>query len=328
MTSADMSAKRRKLLSRLAIFVLVALSAGYLWHTLIGSRSVSTDNAYVGADSAEIMPLVSGQVMSVNVRETQTVKAGDVLLTIDRADAEIKLRQAQAALDQARRTILQARSMSDALSATVRTAEADLARTTSLAAKGNASQQSLQHDEDALRAAEAQLEANQNIAGEGEVDAQPTVLAAKAAVDQAALDLDRTTIKAPIDGVIAKRNVQVGQYVEKGTPVLAVVPIYEAYVDANFKELQLAQVRVGQPVEMISDLYGSRVVFHGKVVGLGGGTGSAFALIPAQNATGNWIKIVQRLPVRVSLDPAELEQHPLRVGLSMEATVDLTSAGD
>ena len=325
MTSAEMSAKRRKLLSRLAVIVAIVLTAGFGWDTFINNREVSTDNAYVGADSAEVTPLVSGPVASVNVEETEVVKAGDILLTLDKTDAGLQLRMAEAQLEQARRVVQQARNQSEALRAALSTAETDLARTTELARKGNASQQALQHDQDAVNAARAQLAANQSIAGDGEVDAQPSVMLAQAAVDKARLDLDRTVIRAPIDGVIAKRNVQVGQHVSTDTLVMAVVPIQAAYVDANFKESQLRRVKVGQEVELTSDLYGSGVVFHGKVIGLGGGTGSAFALIPAQNATGNWIKIVQRLPVRISLDPAELAEHPLRVGLSMYATVDLRS---
>ncbi len=325
MTSAEMSAKRRSLLTHLAFVVAVLLSAGFVWHYFVGSRQVETDNAYVGADSAEIMALVSGSVASVNVEETQIVKAGDVLLTIDKADAELKLRMAQAELEQARRTVQQARGMTSALQSALETAKSDLARTTELARRGNSPQQTLQHDADRVRAAEAELLVNQTIAGEGEIDDQPVVQLQQVAVDTATLDLERTTIRSPIDGVVAKRNVQVGQYITPNMAVMAVVPVHAAYVDANFKESQLARVKVGQAVELTSDLYGSSVVYHGRVAGIGGGTGSAFALIPAQNATGNWIKIVQRLPVRITLNPQELEANPLRVGLSMNAVVDITS---
>jgi len=325
MTSAELSAKRRSLLTRLAVIVALVLGTGYAWHYFIGSREIETDNAYVGADSAEIMALVSGSVASVNVEETQIVKAGDVLLTIDKADAELKLRMAQAELEQARRTVQQARGMTSALQSAVETAKSDLARTTELARRGNSPQQTLQHDADRVRAAEAELLVNKTIAGEGEIDDQPGVQLQQVAVDTAKLDLERTIIRSPIDGVVAKRNVQVGQYITPNMAVMAVVPVHAAYVDANFKESQLARVKVGQEVELTSDLYGSSVVYHGRVTGLGGGTGSAFALIPAQNATGNWIKIVQRLPVRISLDPKELEANPLRVGLSMNAVVDITS---
>lgn len=326
MTSAEMSAKRRQMFIRLAMVVGVLFVAVFIWDRVFNAGHVSTDNAYVGADSAEIMPLVSGHVASVAVDETDIVKAGDVLLTLDKADAELKLRLAQAALEQARRAVLQARSVGDALRAALSSAKADLARTTELARRGNAPQQDLQHNIDAVSAAEAQLAANQRVAGEGEVDEQPSVQQAQVQMEQAQLELARTTITAPIDGVIAKRNVQLGQYITPGAAVMAVVPVQSAYVDANFKESQLRDVRVGQRAELTSDMYGSKVVFHGRVTGLGGGTGSAFALIPAQNATGNWIKIVQRLPVRIALDPQELAQHPLRVGLSMEAVVYTTTS--
>ncbi len=325
MSDTPKNAPRRKMLTRLAGAVALSFVLFSGWYVLVGSKRIVTDNAYVGADSAEVMPLVSGQVASITVDETQAVREGDVLLTLVKADAEIRLRRAEAQLEQARRSIQQARSKSEALRAQLRTAEADLARTTELAGRGNASQQNLQHAQDALRAAQAELDANQSVAGEGEVDSQPSVMQAQADLDQARLDLERTVIKAPISGIIAKRNVQVGQYLNPGTPVMAIVPVQAAYVDANFKESQLARVRIGQDVELVSDIYGGGVTFHGKVIGIGGGTGSAFALIPAQNATGNWIKIVQRVPVRISLDPAELEKNPLRVGMSMEATIDLTS---
>lgn len=330
---------RRTMLLRLAgVVVSVAvLYAG--WDYFIGSRSVSTDNAYVGADVASVTPLVSGSVAKVLVDETSAVKAGDVLVELDTRDFDLAVTVAESELEQARRVIQQARSQSDALSATAearaadwQTARNDLTRTTELHGKGNASLQALQHAQDtahateaAFNAAQAEVAANKIVAGEGEVDAQPQVRLAQAKLEQAKLDRERASLRAPVDGVIAKRNVQLGQHVSPGAALMAVVPVQAAYVDANFKESQLAKVRVGQEAEMVSDLYGGGVVFHGKVVGVGGGTGSAFALIPAQNATGNWIKVVQRLPIRISLDPQELAAHPLRVGLSMEATIDLTS---
>jgi membrane fusion protein (multidrug efflux system) len=173
------------------------------------------------------------------------------------------------------------------------------------------------------RAAAGSLSANTALTANATVDTNPEVAAARTAVERAQVDLDRTVIRAPIDGVIAKTTAQVGQRVTPGAQLMTVVPIQQAYVDANFKEVQLKKVRDGQPVELRSDLYGSKVTFHGHVAGLAGGTGSAFALIPAQNATGNWIKVVQRLPVRIAMDPGELAAHPLRVGLSMSAKIDL-----
>ena len=332
-------ATRKKMLLRLAGAVATVFVVLVLWQFFIGSRRVVTDNAYVGADVADITPLVPGNVIKVSAIETAPVKAGDVLVELDPRDYQIKVQIAQANLDQARRKIDQARSTSDSLRAMVdarkanyETARADLARTTQLHARGNASAQQLQHDQDvassaqaALLAAEAELVGNQAVAGEGPVDDQPSVKLAAASLAQAQLDLTRTKLTAPIDGIIAKRNVQVGGYVQPGAALMAVVPVDALYVDANFKESQLSKVQIGQEAELVSDLYGKHAVFHGRVVGLGGGTGSAFALIPAQNATANWIKVVQRLPIRISLDPAELKEHPLRVGLSLEATVDISS---
>ncbi len=154
------------------------------------------------------------------------------------------------------------------------------------------------------------------------VDTHPETVASRAALNKARLDLSRTVIRAPIDGIVDQRKAQVGQSVQPGQSLMTVAPIAQAYVDANFKEGQLGEVHVGQSVELTSDLYGGKLVFHGKVAGMGGGTGAAFAVIPAQNATGNWIKVVQRVPVRITLDPREMAAHPLRVGLSMTATID------
>ena len=225
-------------------------------------------------------------------------------------------------------------------------ARIDLDRRTALAASGAVSGEELtiaqngfataQASYQAALAAQAQahasrtaavgtLDAGSALTSGASVDANPEVLAAQAKLDQARVDLGRTVIRAPIDGVVAKNTVQIGQKVASGASLMTVVPIQQAYVEANFKEAQLRKVQAGQPVELTSDLYGSKVKYHGKVVGFSGGTGAAFALIPAQNATGNWIKVVQRLPVRVALDPRELKAHPLRVGLSMNATIALVS---
>jgi membrane fusion protein (multidrug efflux system) len=189
----------------------------------------------------------------------------------------------------------------------------------------NVAQAGLSQAESNRKAAMSNLAANDALIKGTDEDTLPDVLVAQAKVEQAQLDLDRTVIRAPVDGVVARRNIQVGQRVAPGTVMMSVVPISQLYVDANFKESQLAKVRVGQTATLTSDLYGDDVEYHGKVIGFSGGTGAAFALIPAQNATGNWIKVVQRLPVRIALDPKELADHPLRVGLSMEAKVDLSS---
>ncbi|WP_139111502.1 HlyD family efflux transporter periplasmic adaptor subunit, partial [Sphingobium sp. Ndbn-10] len=173
-------------------------------------------------------------------------------------------------------------------------------------------------------AASGQLAANDALVRGSTVDTDPAVLAAKAKLDNARLDLDRSIIRAPIDGVVTRRSVQVGQRVAQGSPIMSIVPLAQVYVDANFKERQLGRVKVGMPATVTSDLYGGDVVYHGRVIGFAGGTGASMALIPAQNATGNWIKVVQRLPVRIALDPRELAEHPLRIGLSMEAEIDLS----
>jgi membrane fusion protein (multidrug efflux system) len=334
--------ERRKLLrQRLFIglggLVAVAAIAWGAWWFFVASNYVSTDDAYVDASSAQITPQIDGTIASVPVNDTMHVKQGQILVVIDPSDARIAQAQAQANYNESIRKIQQdfattAAAAADVASksADVQRAKIDYDRRTALSNSGAVSGDELTTARNALATAEAalsasqqQLEAQKAIVQGTDVDHNPQVLAAKAALDKASLDLARTVIRAPVDGVVAQNVARVGQRVQIGATLMAVVPIAQAYVDANFKESQLQRVRNGQPVTLTSDLYGSGVVFHGHVVGLGGGTGSAFALIPAQNATGNWIKVVQRLPVRVALDPAELAKHPLRVGLSMDATVDL-----
>jgi membrane fusion protein (multidrug efflux system) len=359
--------RRRQLFS--ILFAVVALAAvGWgVWWLLVGSRYVSTDDAYVNADVAQVTPLVSGVVQEVRVVDTQAVRQGDVLAVIDPADARLEVDQAAAALGQAERRVRQYFATDDALAgqlsargADVAKARADLAtaraglekarvdyqRREKLSGTGAVSGDELTAAKTALdtakaafaaaeaavaqaeanqKAAVGQLQANKVLVQDTKVETNPEVLNAKAKLDQAKLDLDRTVLRAPIDGVVSKRQVQVGQRVQSGAQLMTIVPVGKVYVDANFKEVQLAKVRPGQPVELTSDLYGKGVKFHGRVAGFSGGTGAAFALIPAQNASGNWIKVVQRLPVRVELDPAELKAHPLRVGLSMDAVIDIRS---
>lgn len=350
--------------------VLLGLAAGFLlagggWYMFHDTGEVSTDNAYVGADSAQVTPLVAAAVVQVPVVNTQYVHKGDVLLRLDDSDARLAVEKAEAAYLKARRQFVQSSATSGSLQAqvgardadigqaraqlvaaqsSVAKAKADLDRREHLAGDGFVSKEELTSYRNAYVSAEANLResqasinqaeasrgaaqqsyaANQALIAGTSIDTSPDVAAAKAALDQAKLDLQRTVIRAPIDGVVTNRQVQVGQRVAAGNPVMTIVPVGAVYVDANFKEGQLERVRPGQPVELKSDLYGSNVVYHGRVTGFAGGTGSAFALIPAQNATGNWIKVVQRLPVRVALDPKELASHPLRVGLSMEAKIDV-----
>lgn len=357
-------ARRKALFAGLAGAATIAALGWGGWYVLVGAHRVETDNAYVGADTAQVTPLVSGAVRTVAVAETQTVRQGQVLVTLDDSDARIALASAEAELARAERRVKGYFATDDNLSAQVAARAADEARNAAalvssqsdlerarieldrrkaLAAIGAVSGEELTRAQNTFTAANAQVasaraalaaaKADRDAArgafaanaaltqGSGVAD-NPEVAVARARVQQAQLDLDRTVIRAPIDGVVVNRKVQVGQKVTAGAQILQIVPIQAAYVDANFKESQLRKVRIGQPVELTSDLYGASVVYHGKVAGLSGGAGSAFALIPAQNATGNWVKVVQRIPVRVRLDPAELKANPLRVGLSMAATID------
>jgi membrane fusion protein (multidrug efflux system) len=327
---------RKRLLASLAAGVILS-GVGYgAYYTLVASHLVTTDDAYVGASVAQINSQVMGPIATVAVDDTQMVHKGDVLAVIDPSDARITLARAEADYQRTLQHVSQYYAQRAAAAATVTARESDATRTAedygrrvTLSESGAISREQLTNARAAAAAAEANLAAAREtlqaqtelVRGVGVAD-HPETLAAKAALEKAKLDLSRTVIRAPIDGIVAQRKAQVGQTVQPGQTLMTVTPIAQAYVDANFKEGQLKQVAVGQPVELTSDLYGSRIVYHGKVAGMGGGTGSAFAIIPAQNATGNWIKVVQRVPVRVALDPAEMAAHPLRVGLSMTATID------
>jgi membrane fusion protein (multidrug efflux system) len=359
-----LAARRRRWLTILVVVVVVVGLLATLYHFVIGVRHVSTDNAYVGADTAQVTPLVAGAVQSVRVQNTQFVHRGDILVTIDPADARIASERAHADLFQAQRQFQESRATGGALQAQISArdediaraqaeaivaqanyekAQIDLSRRANLAKSGAVSGDELTSARTAFAAAKAQVvvaksaitqaqatkqAATQSFAANqalvrGSMNENPDVAAARSRYDAAQLDYSRTVIRAPFDGIVAQRNVQVGQRVAPGNAIMTVVPIAQMYVDANFKESQLAHVKIGQKARLTSDLYGGGIVYHGSVTGLAGGTGSAFALIPAQNATGNWIKVVQRLPVRILLDPEELKAHPLRVGLSMSATIDV-----
>ncbi|MEN3977425.1 HlyD family efflux transporter periplasmic adaptor subunit [Acinetobacter sp. CWB-B33] len=362
----ELKAKRKKSLSFVALIVILAVILYLIWKVFF-NHSVSTDNAYVGAETATVTSMVTGQVAEVLVSDTHQVKKGDLLVVVDNRDAKIALAQAQAELAKAKRQYKQTSANSNSLNsqiyvsddvihsaeAQVAKAQADagkaqdeLQRRSQLAASGAISKEELSTAQSAVNTAKASLDVAQaglNQAKSSQKAAQsnkaandaliqgsnensaPDVLVAQTRVEQALLDLERTQIKAPFDGVVTSRKIQVGQRVAPGSVLLIVVPLSQLYVDANFKESQLENVQPGQKVTLTSDLYGDSVEYQGTVVGFSGGTGSAFALIPAQNATGNWIKVVQRLPVRIQLDPKELAEHPLRVGLSMEAKIDLTS---
>lgn len=358
-------AKRKRLFTILAAVVVTLAVLWLIYWLLIGSRRVSTDDAYVGADSAQVTAQVGGPIVAVPARETQVVRKGDVLAVIEPADYRLALEKAQAELGQAERRVQGyfanedvAAAQGEARTSDLHRAEAQLAsaradltraqteygRRRDLAGTGAVSKDEMTETENrrttaqaAVAAAEAavrQARANVTAAGAereaaavlvrgADVQTNPEVAAARAKLHQAQLDIERTTVRAPVDGIVTKKAVQIGQRVQAGALLMNVVPVQSAFVDANFKEVQLRKIHVGSPVELTSDLYGKRVKYHGKVVGVGGGSGSAFALIPAQNATGNWIKVVQRVPVRIALDPKELEKNPLRVGLSMEAVVQV-----
>jgi membrane fusion protein (multidrug efflux system) len=260
------------------------------------------------------------QYFATNETAAADISARDA----DIARAQSQVVSAQAELDKARVDLQrrEALSASGAVSGEeVTSARTTLAASTSAVASARAALAAAQANR---KAATARLEAQEVLTAGSTVETNPEAVFAKAAVDIAKLDVERTVIRAPVTGVIARRQVQLGQRVAVGAPLMTVVPTQDVYVDANFKEVQLRKVRVGQPATLTSDLYGDKVEFHGKVAGIGGGTGSAFAVIPAQNATGNWIKVVQRLPVRIALDPKEVAAHPLRVGLSMKAKIDIT----
>jgi membrane fusion protein, multidrug efflux system len=359
-------AVRRKWLVRLAL-VVAAMGLIYaVWYFLIGRNHVSTDNAYVNAELAQVTPLISGQAIEVRVKDTQAVKRGDVLVVLDPSNQKIAIAQAEAELAEAQRRFRQAVATNASLSATVQArgadigaaqanvqaaqaqfdrAEIDLKRRQALAGNGAVSGEELTSARQAQAAARAQLAAaraaiaqaeSTRRSAEGELAANdalvrgsseatdPAVRAAQARLDAARLDLERTVIRAPIDGTVTKRQVQLGQRVAQGTPIMTIVPLSAVYIDANFKERQLERVAVGMPAKATADLYGGSVVYHGRVAGIAGGTGASMSLIPAQNATGNWIKVVQRLPVRIELDPREVAAHPLRVGLSMEVEIDVS----
>jgi len=331
---------RRIGLSALAAVVLLGgLGYGGYWF-FDGRYFESTDDSYVNGDVVQVTNEVPGTVLALNVDDTQFVKAGQALLELDPADARIAEENAEADLARAVRQVRglfaqgkELRAQIDQREQAERTADDDLQRRGNLITDGAISAEELSHARDAVTTTRANVAAareqlSQTVAQiDGTTIANhPQVMAAAAAVRNAALALHRTELIAPVSGVIAKRSVEVGQRVAAGTPLLAVVPLENVWVDANFKEVQLERMRAGQPVTVRTDLYGHQVTYHGRVAGIAAGSGNAFALLPSQNASGNWIKIVQRVPVRILLDPNELEAHPLRIGLSTTVRVDLHNA--
>jgi membrane fusion protein (multidrug efflux system) len=308
-----------------------------LW-LLIFSRRVVTDNAYVGGNQVAISTQVPGTVVEILADDTQHVEAGQVLVRLDPTDAQVRLAQAHGALAQSVRQVRQQTDSASGADAAVaarqidlRKAQADLQRRLPLISAQAEAPETVQHLRDAVAQARAALTSAQaqasasHAAVEGiDISDNPAVLQARANFRAAWIAAQRNAIYAPVSGYVAQRSVQLGNSVQPGQQLMTVLPLRQLWVDANFKESQLRRIRIGQPATIEADLYGGSVEYHGKVIGLGAGTGSVFSLLPAQNATGNWIKVVQRVPVRIALDDKELNQHPLRIGLSTDVTVDIS----
>ena len=333
--------KRKTVLAGITLLFIAAGVAYAAYYQIVLSKVQETDNAYVGGNLVNLSSQVTGNVTEIGADETQMVQAGAPVIKLDSADADIALAQADARLGAAVRQQRQRYADVAQYDATValrklqlKNAEDDLARRKPLAADHTVSGEEVEHARQAVDNARAAIAvalkqedaARAGVAGVS-VAMHPSVQAAKADYVQAWLASRRNTILAPVSGYVAKRSVQIGARATPGTSLLSIVPLDQLWVDANFKESELRNIRVGQPARVEADMYGSKVEFHGKVVGLSAGTGSAFSLLPAQSASGNWIKVVQRLPVRIALDPKELKEHPLRIGLSTTVSVDISKTG-
>ena len=336
--SAENSSRKKNILLLSLFFIAVAAGAGAWWFKVLRG-SETTDDAYVAGNVVPVMPQVAGNVVTLHADDTQLVQAGMPLVEMDPTDAKLALVRSEIQLAQTLRQVQQQMAELKQFDATIALRQAELDRVA-----GDQNRREVLGMTNAVGKEEV-LHARQNVvAGKAALQVaiqqrntlqaklrntplaeQPEVRQAAEQVRQAWLDLQRTTILSPVSGVIAKRSVQVGSHVAVGAPLMAVVPLDQLWVDANFKEVQLEHLRIGQPVELSADLYGDKIVYHGEVEGLAAGTGSVFSLLPAQNATGNWLKVVQRLPVRIKLRAEELQQHPLRLGLSMLVTVDVSN---
>ncbi|UQY88923.1 multidrug efflux MFS transporter periplasmic adaptor subunit EmrA [Stenotrophomonas rhizophila] len=329
--------RRGKLLRGLLAIVVLLLAAAALWYFMFGRWFEETDDAYVQGNQVQITPLVTGTVVAINADDGMRVERGQLLVQLDPADTEVALQQARANLA---RTVRQTRGLYrsvegaqaelSARQVTLNRVREDFARRKGLAATGAISDEELAHARNELAAAEAAVagsretfERSNALVDDTVIATQPDVEAAAAQLRQAYLNNARAGIVAPVSGYVARRSVQVGQRVQPGTALMAVVPTEQMWVEANFKETQLRHMRLGQEVELRSDLYGGDVKYKGRIDSLGLGTGSAFSLLPSQNASGNWIKIVQRVPVRIAIDAKQLADNPLRIGLSMKAEVSL-----
>ncbi|MFB6327574.1 multidrug efflux MFS transporter periplasmic adaptor subunit EmrA [Pantoea deleyi] len=337
--SANKKKKRKSVLIVLALIIILAGIAWGAYWFLVLRHFQETDDAYVAGNQVQVMAQVSGSVNKVWFEDTDFVKKGDVLVSLDKTDAEQAFEKAQTALAtsvrQTHQLMINGRQYQASITlqqTALAQAEADLKRREPLGAANLIGREELQHARDAVATAKAQLDvaiqqynANQAMILNTSLENQPAVQQSAAELRDAWLALQRTEIRSPMDGFVSRRSVQVGSQISTNTPLLAVVPATNLWVDANFKETQLAGVRIGQPATVVADIYGDDVVYHGKVVGLDMGTGSAFSLLPAQNATGNWIKVVQRLPVRIELNQEDIARHPLRIGLSTLVKIDTTS---
>ena len=335
---AGANGKRRRLLIIVSLILLILGIAYAVWWVMVASKFEHTEDAYAAGNIVQVTPQVAGTVLAIHADDTEMVQAGKPLIELDRADAKVAQEQAEAQLAQTVREVrvLFVNNASLQANVSVRNTEVerskgDLARRQQLLSTGAVSKEEVEHARSALQSAESallaaneQLSSNRALTEHTNVEQHPNVQRAAARVRETSLALARTTLPAPMSGYIAKRAVQVGQRVAAGAPLLSIVPLNSLWVDANFKEVQLAHMRLGQDVTLHSDLYGSEVEYHGKIAGLSAGTGSAFALLPAQNASGNWIKVVQRVPVRIALDEKELAAHPLRIGLSMQVKVNIS----
>jgi membrane fusion protein (multidrug efflux system) len=328
--------KRRVILVVIALLFVIAGIAWWLLYIFVFSLRETTDDAYVSGNQVTIASQIPGTVIAVLADDTQLVNVGQPLVRLDPTDSQVAFAKAKSALASAVRQVRQLSeqaSQYDSAISSRRTdlaqAEADLKRRKPLLAEKAIAPEEVAHAEEAVRNARNALDQvqRQSAAAHALVDGtpladNPAIMQAKAAFREAWINAERDAIVAPVTGYVAQRSVQLGSRIQPGTPLLTVIPLGDLWVDANFKESQLRHIRIGQPVEVESDVYGGEVEFHGRVVGLAPGTGAAFALLPPQNASGNWIKVVQRVPVRISLDPKELEKHPLRIGLSTSVKVD------
>ncbi|MCC8376081.1 MULTISPECIES: multidrug efflux MFS transporter periplasmic adaptor subunit EmrA [Photorhabdus] len=337
-TSSKKRQRSRALVLLTLIFTLLGVAYFFYWF-LISRHHQETDNAYVTGNQVQIMSQVAGTVITVNFDNTDFVKSGSILVQLDPRDAELALEKAKTTLANSVRQTHQQIVNSKQYQANIalRRSELtkvqnDLSRREILSAQKVIGKEELQHAQEAVASARAALDiaieqynANQAIVLDTPLEKQPAIEQAATEVRNAWLALQRTKIVSPIDGYVSRRSVQVGAQINKNTPLMAIISANDMWIEANFKETQISGMRIGQPVEITSDFYGGNRVFSGKITGLDMGTGSAFSLLPAQNASGNWIKVVQRLPVRIELNPGQLEKYPLRIGLSTKVRVDTTN---